>query len=319
MKRIPAGNKIITYSPVDALPVQESWLSPLLKVRSRLLTYTEFARNGILQAHNMDIGIIGHGVDVDEFYPVDDAREFLANIPQEAFLIQNVNRNQPRKRLDLFLKAMQLWLGRLSASDRENVCFYYHGAIRDVGWNLVLLAKRWGIDDRFLITDQNNLQTPANGVSLSMLNKIYNCADVHVLTSMGEGFGLSPFESGACGVAQVVPNHSACAELWSGVAPLIDIKEWEVLTGGVNTEGGVIDVEHLADILNGLYMNRERTKELGRLAYAHVNQEQFSWQFVAKQFDEEIKTVLGSDNYLSHVFTADAKPVNEDASELASI
>ncbi len=319
VKRIPAGNKIITYSPVDALPVQGSWLTPLTKVRSRLLTYTEFARNGILQAANLNIGIIGHGVDVDEFYPMDDAREFLANIPPEAFLIQNVNRNQPRKRLDLFLKAMQLWLGRLSASDRENVCFYYHGAIRDVGWNLILLAKRWGIDDKFLITDQNNMQNPANGVSLSMLNKIYNVADVHVLTSMGEGFGLSPFESGACGVAQVVPNHSACAELWGGVAPLIDIKEWEVLTGGVNTEGGVIDVEHLAEILNGLYMNRDTTKELGRKAYDHVNQEQFSWGFVANQFDEEIKAVLGSDNYLSRVFVTDDEPVDEGASELASI
>jgi len=40
-----------------------------------------------------------------------------------------------------------------------------------------------------------------------------------------------------------------CKELWKGRAPLIDVAYWEVLTGGINTEGGVIDVEHLASTI----------------------------------------------------------------------
>jgi len=308
VKLIPKDNRIVTYSPVDALPVQDAWLKPIEKVGAKVVVYTEFAKAGVLKAKNIDsIEIIGHGVDTDEFYPVEDARKFLANIPQDAFVIQNVNRNQPRKRLDLFLKAMQLFLSRLPESDRKNVLFYYHGTMRDVGWNLVALAQRWGIDDRFLITDQRNMN-PAQGVTLPMLNKIYNCADVHVLTSMGEGFGLSPFESAACGVAQVVPDHSACSELWNGIAPLIKIKDWEVLTGGINTEGGVIDIEHLADILNDLYFHREKVKELGKKAYEFASQERFSWSYVAHQFDNVLNTVLSSDSYLSKKYIEEDKP-----------
>lgn len=303
VKLIPENNRIFTYSPVDALPVHKNWLNNLVKVNARVGTYTNFARDGIQKTYeNLKVDIIGHGVDTDEFYPMEDARSFLANIPPDSFIVQNINRNQPRKRLDLFLKGMRLWLSRKSVADRKNISFYYHGSLKDVGWNLIDLAQRWGIDDRFLITDQTNF-TPAHGVSLSSLCKIYNIANVHVMTSMGEGFGLSPFESAACGVAQVVPNHSACKELWEGIAPLIDIQAWEVLTGGINTEGGVINIEHLADILEDLYQNRDKTAEIAKKAYEYVQQERFTWDYVSQQFDNVITDILkDGDKSLSKKF-----------------
>lgn len=310
VKEIPENNRIIIYSPVDALPVQSEWIETLIKVNAKITTYTNFAKEGIQAAKDVPVDIIGHAVDTDEFYPIDDAREFMANIPPDAFVIQNVNRNQPRKRLDLFLKAMQRWLERLPKSDRENVSFYYHGTIRDVGWNLIQLAQRWGIDDKFLITDQSHL-SPAQGVSLPTLCKIYNCADVHVMTSLGEGFGLSPFESAACGVAQVVPAHSACKELWEGKAPLINIDHWEVLAGGVNTEGGVIDVEHLVSILDDLYHNRDKTKKYGQMAYDYVQREEFTWGYIARQFDTIIKGMMGSNESLSKKFSTEEQKLIE--------
>lgn len=303
VKFIPEKSRVFTYSPVDALPVRSEWMNVLSKVNVRIGTYTNFASDGIRAVcKDCKVDIIGHGVDTDEFYPIEDARRFLVNIPPDAFIVQNINRNQPRKRLDLFLKTMQLWLSRKSEAEREKISFYYHGTLRDVGWNLIDLAQRWGIDDKFLITDQTNL-TPAHGVSLDSLCKIYNIANVNVLTSMGEGFGLSPFESAACGVAQVVPNHSACKELWEGVAPLINIKYWEVLTGGINTEGGVIDVDHLIEILEDLYQNRDKTKELGRKAYEYVQQERFTWAYIARQFDSVIIDMLRDDIHMSNKYS----------------
>jgi len=305
VKDIPENNRILTYSPVDALPVQSEWIAILERVNARVATYTQFAKSGIQTAKNVPVDIIGHAVDTDKFYPIEDARKFMVNMPPDAFIVQNVNRNQPRKRLDLYLKAMQIWLGRLPKSDRENVHFYYHGTLRDVGWNLVQLAQRWGVDDRFLITDQTHI-SPAQGVSLSMLCKIYNCADVHVMTSMGEGFGLSPLESAACGVAQVVPAHSACKELWEGKGELINIDRWEVLTGGVNTEGGVIDLEHLVSILDDLYHNRKKTKEYGKIAYGYVQREEFTWDYIASRFDAIVQEMMeAGDSSLSKKFSTE--------------
>jgi len=312
IKFIPENNRIITYSPVDALPVDKVWVDNLEKVNARVTTYTQFAKRGILDANSdIKIDVVGHGVDTDEFYQMDDARRFLANIPEDSFVVQNVNRNQPRKRLDLFLKGMQIWLDRLPKSDRDNIRLYYHGTLRDVGWNLISLAKRWGIDDRFLITDQSSM-TPARGVPLSMLCKIYNCADVHIMTSMGEGFGLSPFESAACGVAQVVPNHSATKELWEGKAPLIDIARWEVLTGGINTEGGVIDLESMVAILDDLYHHRDKLDTYAQKAYEYVHRNEFTWEYIANQFDIMINEVLNAGNEsLSKKFSVDEKIMKE--------
>lgn len=308
-KAIPKGNRVFTYSPVDALPVSHFWLDELIGRNVRVGSYTEFARNGIHAARpNIAVDIIGHGVDTDEFYPISDAREFISNVEQDVFIVQNVNRNQPRKRLDLFLKAVQIWLDRKSPQDRKNIACYYHGKIKDVGWNVIDLSKRWGIDDRFLVSDQAQMSTPAKGVPLSALCKIYNIADVHVMTSMGEGFGLSPFESAACGVAQVVPDHSACAELWKGHAELIQIERREVFTGGINTEGGVISVEHLAAIFDDLYMHRDKVKALGQDAYNYVHQRKFTWEDVANKFDSIFTDMLSSEKWM----TPEAK---EEASE----
>lgn len=295
---VPTGSRVISYSPVDALPVQDNWIEPIVDANFKVATYTEFAKKAITETKLIsDVSIIGHGVDTDAFYPISDAREFLQNIKNDDFVVQMVNRNQPRKRIDLFIRAFSQWINSIPKADREHILAYYHGTVRDVGYDLISLARRWGVDDRFVITDQTNM-TASNGVSIDRLCKIYNSADVNVLTSLGEGWGLAPFESAACGKMQIVPNHSACTELWKGRAELIDIKFWEVQAGGINTEGGVIDVDHLVSILDKLYRNRQEVARLSNVAYDFVQQEQFTWRAVASKFDALITSVL-SENRLT--------------------
>jgi glycosyltransferase involved in cell wall biosynthesis len=317
LKLISEKNKIITYSPIDALPVQQMWIDTINYTNSKCVVYTKFARKGVLEkSPNADVRIIGHGVDTDNFYPMDDAREFVS-VPKDGFIIQNVNRNQPRKRLDLWLKAAAMFYDRQKVKDKEKIYFYYHGTLNDLGWNLLDLARRFGIGNRLLVTDQQGIN-PSSGVPVPVLNKVYNCADVQIMTSMGEGFGLSPFESAACAVPQVVPNSSATKELWEGIAPLIDIDHYDVLTGGINTEGAVIDIESCANIMEDLYHNRDKLEALGKAHYEHVHQEKFTWEYVAKLFDELINEVLEDENMFSRKYVppkADEHEVKVDAEE----
>jgi glycosyltransferase involved in cell wall biosynthesis len=46
---------------------------------------------------------------------------------------------------------------------------------------------------------------------------------VGVQTSQGEGWGLTTHEGFAVGRPQIVPNHSACAELWSDFTSLVHV------------------------------------------------------------------------------------------------
>lgn len=293
LRHMPGGMKVIGYSPVDAGPVQEDWMQVINKVRIQQVVYTEFARNEVQDLCDGKVEIIGHGVDTDEFYPIEDARKLMVNIPEDAFIVQYCSRNQPRKRIDLFLRACANWFENLNEADKKRVYFYLHACIVDVGWNIAVLGQRWGLGDHLMITDQNGL-TPAKGVPLRDLCKIYNIADVHVNTSVGEGWCLPVCESAATRTAQVVPNHSAFTELWTDRAPLINIARREVLSGGINTEGSVIDIDHFVSILDDLYRHPDKTKMYADLAYEYTQREEFTWDYIAKQFHNLIIDVLNS-------------------------
>ena len=83
---------------------------------------------------------------------------------------------------------------------------------------------------------------------------------------MGEGWGLVSFEHGGAGAAQIVPEHSACEELWHGRAEMIPpakryIPEFSVLEMGEVSPAGV------AQALNNLYHNPQRRQQLAQAAY----------------------------------------------------
>jgi D-inositol-3-phosphate glycosyltransferase len=116
------------------------------------------------------------------------------------------------------------------------------------------------------------------------LNLLYNACDVGINTSMGEGWGLVSFEHGAAGAAQIVPDHSACAEVWNGRAEMIPPArryrpEFSVF------EMGEVSAEGVAQALNNLYGNPQRRQQLAQAAYQAALNPEYSWDAVAGRFD----------------------------------
>ena len=70
-------------------------------------------------------------------------------------------------------------------------------------------------------TDVQLIMHSDGDLSDADLNRLYNACDVGINTSMGEGWGLVSCEHGAAGAAQIVPDHTGCAELWRGRGELI--------------------------------------------------------------------------------------------------
>ena len=113
---------------------------------------------------------------------------------------------------------------------------------------------------------------------------LYNACDVGINTSMGEGWGLVSFEHGAAGAAQIVPDHSACAEVWNGRAEMIPPArryrpEFSVF------EMGEVSAEGVAQALNNLYGNPQRRQQLAQAAYQAALNPEYSWDAVAGRFD----------------------------------
>ncbi len=166
--------------------------------------------------------------------------------------------------------------------------------LKDQGWDIMpLFARamhREGLDPngRIILTAQT--QGPPN-VEVDFLNAIYNAVDVGVNTCKGEGWGLVSHEHAACRVAQVVPNHTSCKEIFEGYGRLIRCDHVDVDTNYAR-EMPCPSSDHLAAILTELYEDREKLAATAELCYLRATEERFNWDTIAHQFGEVFQEVL---------------------------
>lgn len=270
LSTLPGRPPTIMYCPIDAGPIESTVLRRLEGV-DRFFVYTEYAANQVKAALTIirrdtptfqfpAVEVMPHGTDRC-FGPIGERR--LANGIStgredvkrnlfgddddlvRSFIVLNANRNQPRKRIDITMRAF----AEFACDKPPNVKLYLHMGLEDLGWPIVRLGERLGIHDRLIATHERK-QMPH--LTHERLNLIYNACDVGVNTAVGEGWGLVSFEHGATGAPQLVPNHTACAELWRDHGLLID--PVAVLTNEQTLrDEHIVDERQLAGALESVY------------------------------------------------------------------
>jgi glycosyltransferase involved in cell wall biosynthesis len=296
--------KFVGYAPMDSY----GWLGSLDETANKwdgIISYTEFgAHEFIAGGIQKPVAVIPHGVTRGQFYPKAkaEARKAL-NLKDDIFIVFNGNRNQFRKRIDITIEAFAKF-----AKDKPDTQLYLHMGLKDQGWDIIPLFSRAmgreGLDPngRIILTAQT--EGPPN-VEVDMLNNIYNAVDVGVNTCKGEGWGLVNFEHAACRVAQVVPAHTSCREIFEGYGRMIRCDHVDVDVNYAR-EMPCPSSDHLAEILTDLYENREKLDATAELCYERVTDKQFDWDTVASQFGGIFEDVL---NEVDH--TVDEEPPKE--------
>jgi glycosyltransferase involved in cell wall biosynthesis len=282
--------KFVGYLTMDSY----NWIGgidPHINEWDSLIAFTEFGAHEFLKAGiQRPVTIIPHGLDTDVFYPMDkaEARKKLG-LPEDIFIVLNANRNQLRKRQDITITGFSKF-----AVGRENTRLYMHCGLKDQGWDLMQLFGRemlkQGLDPNNRIIMTTNSPNPPN-VSVEMLNTIYNAADVSVNTAKGGGWELVNFESAACRVAQVVPDHTSTKEIFEGYGKLIRTEHVDV-DPNYAREMHCPSSDHFAEILTELYEDRDLLDATAQACYDRVTSEEFSWDTIAHQFDEEFQEAL---------------------------
>jgi glycosyltransferase involved in cell wall biosynthesis len=296
--------KIVFYSPVESGPIAPEIMQRLHGV-SRYVLFTEYGRREIAEALKSvreqdptfqfpDLEVIPHGVASDKFFPLtggsdvpgestswrrlearrqmklDDAEH------REAFIVLNANRNMPRKRIDLTMQSF----AEFAKDKPANVKLYLHMATEDTGWNVLILAKRYGIFDRLIMTQADNSR-PA--FSDEQLNTLYNACDVGITTVTGEAWGMVSFEHAATHAAQIVPRHTSLADLWEGAAEFIE-PVMKLTYPGNLTHAHIVTPTGVAAALQRLYEDREHREALAEAAYRNATRPELSWNTIAAQW-----------------------------------
>ena len=295
--------KIVGYIPLDGNIINEEDAAPLEQI-DRVVVYTQFARKEFEGAFERlrnkrggefpAVDVIPHGIDATHFYPFPDLldaafasparaaakRRVFGDFPdiEDSFIVLNASRPDGRKRIDLTIEGF----AKFAADKPANVRLCLHHAIMGEPEQVQIssLTQKFGLEERLHLN-------PLGGgvVDDDKLNLLYNACDVGINTSMGEGWGLFWFEHGGAGAAQVVPRHSACAELWHDRAEMMEpvrryIPEFSVL------QMGEVSVDGVAQALNNLYYDPVRREKLAQAAFENAQKPEFSWDAIPERFND---------------------------------
>jgi len=283
--------KIVVYFPVDSMYHDPDWYANF-DIVSRAVTYTEFGRSVVNHSgckEDLKLDIIPHGVDKEVFYKKftnrKDAKKALMGKSRDpnSFLFLNANRNQPRKRLDITLEAFKIF-----AENKDDVLLHMHCGVRDAHIDIARFSRRLGVDNKLILT---NLNQGVQMISDSMLNDIYNSADVGINSSMGEGWGLTSIEHAITGAPQIVPDHSACGEVFMDCGILVPTITNFTFDNSM-TVGKLILPEDLASKMDMLYKDKNLYKVLSNKSIDKFSDDRYSWEYISKQWDTLFKEEL---------------------------
>ena len=281
LRPVSHRSKLVAYVPLDGNliahggePVDAELARPLLGF-DLIVVYTEWSRQQVAAAwdrlgadHRPEIVVVGHGVDWKLFTPdpallesgfapsgrLPARRRALPRLeePEGAFVVLNASRPALRKRLDLTIEGF----ARFAAGKPPGVRLCLHQAITDAATTQEQRHRigQLGLGPRLVASS-----TQTGVLSDTRLADLYRACDIGLNTSMGEGWGLASFEHAATGGAQVVPDHSACADLWDRHAELIPAMR-RTIPRFSPLELAEVTPDGVANVLEHIYADPDRLR-----------------------------------------------------------
>lgn len=290
LNNLTTSTKVIAYVPLDG-KIDDPQSVKGSEFVDDLVLYNDFSLNEAIRAFIQlqetklidtypNLHVVNHGLELKSFFPLDKKESKKHIFPQlepDSQVVLNANRYNERKNVESTIEG-------------------FSHSIKGVNRNIYLCLHMPGIES-FQLQELNNLlekydieaQTIVNPlkdqgyVSDEMLNVLYNACDIGINTSLGEGWGLISFEHAATGAAQVVPDHTACGELWKDKGLLIPCIEDVKLNTNPFTMSRIDPIE-CGGTLKSLYLNDEYLEEIKKRCLQYTHTGVISWDQVSEQF-----------------------------------
>jgi glycosyltransferase involved in cell wall biosynthesis len=184
----------------------------------RIFTFTSYWKKQLKeQGVTRPLSVLGHGFDSKTFFtvPRNLARKSL-KLPEEAFVIMSLNRNQPRKRYDIMLMAFVELIIKNPSKPIILLCICDKGE-RGGWWLFELFVRELKKKNASIEQFGNRLMISSQDMAFKDedVNILYNIADIGISTADGEGWGLCTFEQMGVGIPQVVPDLGGYKEYCS--------------------------------------------------------------------------------------------------------
>jgi len=231
----------------------------------------------LYQANEQKIVVIPPGVDTCHFYPIpaDEAKEYIGVRPDHQMLLF-VGRIEPLKGVDTLIQALGLMAGQGALRDQP-LCLAIIGgdpeasreAMTEEMSRLQALSTENGLDDFVTFLGRRSQET---------LPYYYSAAEVVIVPSHYESFGMVALEAMACGTPVVASQVGGLAFL--------------VQDGETGYHIHVGDMDALNERLTTLLNDRQLRERLSQQATAFA--QNYDWRIIASRILDLYKEVLES-------------------------
>jgi glycosyltransferase involved in cell wall biosynthesis len=296
-KVVPARIPVVSYCPIEGEPIlAQDWKAVLAGVN--LITCSEYGAKVVKEFVGTDIPWAYHGIDHDVFR-VNGRRDEIRRMFgwENKFVIITVAANVKRKQHPRLFEAVSLLVHQYKQDD---IVLYDHTIPFDrhwlEGWNLPAIAHGFKIENHVVFNPlyKSNLSAipevaPFDGVGLVDL---YNAADLFVLPSQVEGFGLPIAEAMACGVPVMVTRYAAGWEVARPAGVGIPVIDWETHKSG--TRYANVDVKEMASQILALKRNPKERAKRSALGLQRVRD--FDWSHLEEVISGYVRDTLTKTN-----------------------
>lgn len=275
-ERIPS----FAYVPIEGEPIINVHWRDLLS-KTDYMTCTEYGQGVIKRQLNRDVEYAYHGVD-SLFQPLapDERRRLRERLGwTDKFVLICVATNVHRKQWPRLFEALAKLKHQLKQRD---IILYAHTIPFDghwlEGWNLPEVAYSYGVLDEvvfnpMLMRHHNFIPETGGTTDLPSLPQLYSAADLFVLASQVEGFGLPILESMACGTPVGVTQYGAGWEVAHGAGVGFGIRDWEIHKSG--TKYANVDPDSIVKEVLKLKRNPNQLAALARAGLEKARR--FTW------------------------------------------